>query len=583
MNKYIKLFIVSIGLVSMYSCNDTIDLDTDGHTNSDEIWTDRNNTRGYLNNCYQHRIGGYLSTEGFTDLATSVEKNTVGSSYARWYNDDFSVNDFYAYNMEGNLWSNFFEGIRKCNVFLEHVDGATGDETQEEKDGWKAQALTLRAYYYLELMKRFGQVPLLLKDMGKGADYSGVKKATVGEIAQQIIADCEAALAMPDTQEGFSWNLQDNQNGMMTRGVCYALEAEAITYAKSPLFEDGTFTWDYAVQVTGNALNQLLSHGYELWTTVSPNHINEYDSYFAQTPYDKRAVDKETIYATNGQFNLSLSNGLPFVDGQSSAGLCPNQELIDCYDMKDGTEAVIGYKDAQHLQINAGATYNDNDPYSNRDPRLAATVWFNGSTQLPGGQGVEIQTYDGGNATLNTSGEGLKYTVTGYYMHKYIDGRSNKSVNYDGYIRTKRLADIYFLFAECAYQASSADNQYSFGNLKISAKQAIDKVRARVGMPALPNGMDKSTFERRLRKERAVEFAFEGKRQFDLRRWKSLSSYKVVTGMKAVKNGTAIKYERFVVDARKNTDDKYLLFPLDNAEATKMETITGNNWQNPGW
>ena len=57
----------------------------------------------------------------------------------------------------------------------------------------------------------------------------------------------------------------------------------------------------------------------------------------------------------------------------------------------------------------------------------------------------------------------------------------------------------------------------------MTAREAVNKVRERVGMPALPEGLTKDQFEIRYRNERRVELAFEGHRYFDVRRWKILS------------------------------------------------------------
>lgn len=620
MNKYIKLFVLSLSMTSLTACNDTLDVDNDGHTTSSEIWKDRNKTRGYLNDCYQSRLGIVPNLDGITDGAVSVEKNIPGSNFARWYNDSFTVNDFYAHNMEGSPWAGLYQGIYKCNDFIENIDGATGDETEEEKQSWKAQAYTLRAMYYLELMKRYGQVPLVTTKLSGNYDYSQAKKATVGEITNQILADCDAALATPDGPEGFSWNIRDNQTCIMTRGVANYIKVEAMTYAKSPLFEDGTFTWDKAMEVVTEAFGELLSHDYSLWTSVTPNHLTAYDSYFAQNWNDKRAQDKETIYAVSGQVETSVTllNGLPITDGQTAAGLCPSQELVDAFDMINGQEAITGYSDAQHLHpiINAASGYDDQHPYDNRDPRFYAMIWYNGSKKDNfNASSPTIETFDGGNCQLNETETGYKNTVTGYYLHKYLDGRSTKDVNYNGYWRSWRLADVYLYFAECAYQASSADNRYEVKGFvpvdglkktddnpngqeanKLSAKDALDVIRARayseiektmgtvIPYKPLPTGMDKQTFERRLRKERLIELYMEGKRFSDLRRWKALDTAKQVTGMRCEKqsDGT-FKYTRFAFSPRTNTGDKYQLYPLESSEATKMEKLTGTSWQNPGW
>ena len=588
MKKYIKLLAMALTAFTVTSCNDMINLDNDGHTNMDKLWSDYNGVRGYLNACYNYRIGTYTEPCSTTDEAIDASMNTAGSNYQRWYNTGFVANNYYAYNFEGDWWGNFYQGIRKCNIFLANIDASQTDATDNMKAAWKAQAHTLRAYYYLQLMKRWGQVPLLTSDIGQNADYTKVQKASVGEITKQIIADCEEALATPESEDGFGWYARDNENNIMTRAVCYAIESEAITFAKSPLFEDGTFTWDYAIQITKNALYQLLTHDYSLWTKVSANHMNAYDSYFDHNWNDKRAEDKETIYSTSGQYSWFASNGLPSTDGQTSAGMCPTQELVDAYDMANGQEAITGYSDAQHLHpiINTASGYDPANPYKDRDPRFYATVWYNGAPRhLAAPNGNKLETYVGGREGINLTGNGNRYTVTGYYIHKFVDDRSSKTVNYDGYNRFWRLADLYYNFAECAYQGQGPDNEINIGgNMQMSARDAVNKVRERSGCGDLPSGMDKTTFERRFRKDRLVEFAFEGKRFFDVRRWKVLdSTCKQITAMKITKDGTNLKYERYAYPEHVCTTDKYLLYPFNESEVQKMQDFTKVDWQNPGW
>lgn len=102
-------------------------------------------------------------------------------------------------------------------------------------------------------------------------------------------------------------------------------------------------------------------------------------------------------------------------------------------------------------------------------------------------------------------------------------------------------------------------------------------------MPGIPSGLSVSDFEKRYRNDRRVEFALEPDRYFSLRRWKALSSTAVVSGVKVSGTGKNITYERFSFDKRMTCSDKYLLYPLELSEASKILELTGNDWQNPGW
>lgn len=144
-----------------------------------------------------------------------------------------------------------------------------------------------------------------------------------------------------------------------------------------------------------------------------------------------------------------------------------------------------------------------------------------------------------------------------------------------------RLAELYLNFAEAAYQSAGPDQQVG----GMSAREAVNIVRERVGMPGLPAGLSKADFERRYRKERRVELAFEDHRYYDVRRWKILEQTdRFVTGMKITKNNDGtFKYQRIRLADRKCSDAKFYLYPVNQTDVSKMLQISGQNWQNPGW
>lgn len=562
------------------SCDSALDLDTNGTITMDGVFTDRNRTRGYLNSCYNHRPGQYLYAGSYTDDAEDSDNNTAYTVFDYWYNVGLSSSNFGTFNLDESPWASYYQGIRKCNVFLANIDGATIYATDSEKAGWKAQAYTLRAFYYLQLFKRYGQVPLVLEDYGTVHDYSAEKKASVGQIVTQILTDCDQALATSSSPD-YSWNVLNNQWGIMTKGLAWAIKSQAITFAVSPLFDDGTFTLDEALDITKEALSECLNNGYELWTeTDDVNGYNAYGTYFLYNPDDMRAKDKETIYG-GGKVTAWLAAGIPTIGGMMKAGPCPTQDLVDAYEMANGEAPITGYSDANHLQpiINAASGYDEENPYEGRDPRFYATVFYNGTKRGT----TNIYTYVGG--TCGISETNVKYTHTGYYLKKYGHANSNRNSNSDGFIRMIRLPELYYNFAEIAYQAKSPDEKINMGNgLSMSANDAVSAVRARVGMPAFPAGMTKDAFEKKYRNERRIEYAMDQERYFDLRRWKILKEKTAfVTGMRIEREGSKYIYNRFRFDNRPTSDDKYLLYPIDLSEVNKMLKLTGENWQNNGW
>ena len=146
-------------------------------------------------------------------------------------------------------------------------------------------------------------------------------------------------------------------------------------------------------------------------------------------------------------------------------------------------------------------------------------------------------TVANGNCAISQTTTNTRNTRTGYYMRKFNSVRSEIGSSDDGYFKIFRLAELYLNFAEAAYNATSPDNSYN----GLSAVDALNKIRARAGMPELPSGMSKDEFERRYRNERRVELAFEEHRFFDVRRWKILEQTdRGVSGMQITKDENKI-------------------------------------------
>ena len=169
-----------------------------------------------------------------------------------------------------------------------------------------------------------------------------------------------------------------------------------------------------------------------------------------------------------------------------------------------------------------------------------------------------------------------------------------------------RLAELYLNFAEAAYRAyGNADQQAPATDVEetvtddednettstvtygvaMSARDAVNAVRARVGMPGVTATGD--AFWLRLCNERRVELAFEEHRFFDVRRWTKpdgdlSKTDKRVTGMRIELSDGQKVYSRFSFD-RQSYTSKYLKYPISLDEVRKMLSLTGENWQNDGW
>lgn len=384
MKRYIVFLMMGAVAFITPSCNDMLELEYDGRSSLDELFATKNGVRGYLNSCYNSRIFPDINRSALTDEAQSSERVFQGSLPSLWYADAFSANNYT--NVDGQPWGGIYQSIRKCNIFLQRIEGVTAEELaslEDELTSWKAQAHTLRALYYLQLIKRYGDVPLLTDSYEIDHDFSQDVRSPVSAVVAQILADCDAAMSAPESALGFSWTVRVGENWIMNRAVVQAIRSEAILYAASPLFADGTYSWNDAAQITGSALSNLLTNGYELWTEEPSEDVaqNAYELYFITQHDEQRARDKETIYG-GPKVNVWGSHGMPSTPGQNSAGASPTQELVDAYEMQaTGLSPITGYSDPQHLQpiINPASGYDPENPYVGRDPRFYATIYFNGT------------------------------------------------------------------------------------------------------------------------------------------------------------------------------------------------------------
>lgn len=580
MKTIIKLSSIAIGIaLSAASCTSIEDY-PDGRVDYDKLFTEAGRTGAYMGSCYNAAVISYGNVYGSNSfLAAACDEahdvdDAQGGPMMQW-NNGF-LNPFNNPLSSLSKWS-LYEAIRKCNILLAHIETAKV-MLPSERVQYTGEARGLRAFYYLQIIKAYGDAPLILDNTDEvTTDWSVIKPSTFSKTAKFIIDECRDII---DNNDQLTWRsgTTSSDQSRFSKGIAAAVMSEAALYAASPLYADGTVTWADAADVCKYALDACVANGYSL-RNLSPDGT-EFEK-LAYTPYDymfmvapdvKGADDPEAIMYGRNQLNVWGNNGLPTTYGSTSSGSCPSQELIDSYETLQGEMPILGYSDADHLHpiINSAARYDDNNPYANRDPRLKATVFYNGAPLRPNSSDV-VNTAEGGNCAISTSAK--LATRTGYYLRKFCSPNSSSRGNHDGSFRVFRLAELYLNYAEAANEAAQ-------DKAPDAALLAVNTVRSRVGMPAIKSGISKDDFRTRVRNERRVELAYEGHRFFDVRRWKILDQTdRVVTGMRPTAEG----YTRFVVSHRNAWSDKYLTLPLPGDDVSRILETTGLNLQNSRW
>ena len=492
-----------------------------------------------------------LTTDAMLDAATDDAIHVYKSSAIwRFVDGTWSAN-----RLVDDVWSFYYQAIRAANLYLKESEGQDFKDweySDRYKDmikdftNYRYEVRFLRAFYYFELIKRYHNVPFVL-DVLTLDEANAVKPSSFEQIAKFIVDECsDLATLLPVNYQGFV----DKETGRVTRGAAMALKSRVTLYMASPLFAaNDDAKWKAAA-----------SAAYEL-IAANTYKLDKFANLFSAA--NNKSVEVILARPTGEHGDFEKANFPMGVEGGKTS-TCPTQNLVDAFEMKDGTAF-----DWNNPTMKA-------NPYANRDPRLGMTIVYNDMV-WPAKAKVEI--WEGGENGLPLNNA----TTTGYYLRKYV----NKDISFvSGSTSTKkhhnwilfRYAEVLLNYAEAMTNAFGPD--YTDAQFPISAREAVNQVRKRsdVNMPELPAGMSKADFLERLKNERRVELAFEGHRFWDVRRWKDLNQTANIYGVKVKKTDNGFSYDKFLYETRTITDNLYF-YPISNTEKYKNPSLG----QNPGW
>ena len=587
--------------LSLGSCSDVMDVTPDGRLSLEEVFANPDYTAAYFSQAFDNLPHKMMNYYWFDNLPSALSDESwscddvegVGAINAYKGQGSARENLFetcYNENFECQYWERYWKSIRTINVFLQNIPTAAVN-SETDRSRMTAEAHVLRAYYYLQLIKWYGALPIIKVPFPDDVDYSTVKKSSAVDCLKFVVEDCETAMLCED----LPWRIvNDREFRRLTRAMAAAIRSQAALYAASPLYNTGGENlWDYAYEKNKDSYQKLKANGYELYTQQHhpEEYLNAYGEYFAQNATGgANPIDRETIWLDiKDNWGMWWVWGLP-IQSNYRAGCVPSQELVDAYDMLETGKPVLDlkqpYLDETHLQPNytEGSGYNPARPYEGRDPRFYATIIYNGASIYVGNTKSVVQTYNGGNSELRDNDR--RYTRTGYYLNKYRNWQAYSGLSgQDGKWKHYRMGEVYLNLAEAAIEAGHIDEGLAL----------INDIRHRAGFDPSVDVTATTQEEARLllRHERQVEFAFEEHRFFDTRRWtrneEDLENEKLCTGMRAKRSGLKLTYERFIVGSDGSSPSKlsykakwhFLPIPID--DVSSLEDQTGDRWQNYGW
>jgi starch-binding outer membrane protein, SusD/RagB family len=522
------------------------------------------NAKAYLNTVYaqlqngHNRVGDdYLDAASDDAVSSAVVTVDITKLATGAYNAASQVSS-------DMLWAYYYAGIRSATTFITNIEVVPLKDKLPNgvplAKVWKSEARFIRAMHYFELLKRYGGVPLIgdrVRELGEDVE---LPRNTFGECVNYIVAECDA---IKDSLRYYPIASPDMNGHVATKEAALALKARVLLYAASPLYNGGNID-------PNNPLTGYTNYDANRWKLAADaaSDFMDQNTFFSLVPDFSNVFITENngeviFFRTGGEnTNIETRNGPVGFPGtnQGSGRTSPSQALVDAFPMINGKPVT-------------DASYDPNDPYANRDPRLNKTVLHNGSQWL----NTTIETFQGGR---HKPGGQIQQTKTSYYMRKFM-GNFETSANYAATPHDW----VVFRYAEILLNYAEAQNEFAGATAEVY--QAIQAIRQRAGIQAggdnsygLDAGLTKEQMRTIIQNERRIELAFEEHRYWDIRRWKIAEQVfsTPVNGLVIVKSGTTLNYNIAPV-LTATFDTKRYLYPIVFDEVVKNRNMV----QNPQW
>jgi starch-binding outer membrane protein, SusD/RagB family len=613
MKKY-KLLCLAVIMVFVFGCekafDEALNRADDSRETLEGVLGDLNKVRGMFAATYlgipQDRSDIYFWTtfESLTDNAFEAQAQSMANwrmgllspSFAAVWANRSHPNPYMNSGISGpssGHWGRYWGAIRHCNTFLSNLDKVTvplDRFPQAERELMRDEVIILRAYYYVLLIGMYGPLPFF--DQTPPIDWDGwetLTRPTYQDIANTIVAELQGVIdrgIVPMKRDPFN----EDDKVRVPLGFAYGLISRVLLYNASPLNNPGGDVAKY--EAAAAAAKRFLD--LSAYSLVSFEDTK--DMYIA--PLSENLESREVIWRSRAPFRqVSNTHGmqLALADPPRSnflnqkAGETPTQEIVDCYELKNGAMIIESY-DATHANPTftaeaLAAGYDDvNDPYLNRDDRFYRDILFNGNYFGESYQmgPITVWTYVGAPGTgtngIATSGD-QRRTYTGYHY-----GKDRDPIHYgvgttgDALSRVQvrsiwmRYAEIYLNYAEALCGAGRFNE----------ACDALDMTRLRANQPSIREvpdfrAGDNGWLMKRIQNERRIELVLEDHRFFDIRRWDIISDqqHNTISGMLVEKNDdgsfTHTRYQ--MPHTWECHNEKYKVLPVPLTELVLMPNL----------
>jgi hypothetical protein len=503
-----------------------------------------------------------------------------------------------------SLWGGAWYAIRQANMGLKAIeDGLLVDATQEQRNILQGELYFFRAWFYFELTKYWGGLPYMTEPLEANAQFN-LPRESYQECAEKMAADFQkAADLLPIDWDNTATGAPTKSKNAFRPNKIWALSylGKCLLYAGSPLMVNGqdatgdTYKYDAnyckrAADVLGQVL-QLVESNQTQYSLV--DFADYHELFWTKEkgwlmPGGTEAIMRSPTFGADSYWRQMNSYQIQDICEGDGICLCPAANYVNYFGMQNG----LPLDDP-----NSG--FDKNHPWKDRDPRFYNDFVYDGVKQINSPSGLKeyeyANLYEGGNGVDNPARD----SRTGYLNYKFIPLGANRDDNDYGYGKAThfhlawlRLAEVYLMYAEAA-SVGYGGAKGKAGSCPLTAEDALNKIRARAGVDPVNAAYTSNAnkFMDEVRRERAVELAFEGHRFCDLRRWKLLTVYpyniktmqkfdraKELDPKADPKENEVRNFREEVIITRK-LEAKHYWLPFKNDDVMLYPEF----YQNPGW
>lgn len=621
------------------SCNSFLDIVPDNVPVIDHAFTNAMEAEKYLFTCYSYLPGsgepsGNIGMTAGDEIWLNMPNHVAAPAWdyiakgvrsADRSQPDFWKGSDYTYAL--------FVGIRDCNTFLENIEDKSkvADLSDDKRARWIAEAKFLKAYYHYYLLRMYGPIPIVDRNLPVSASPEEVQvKRQPFDVCVQYIVDlldeCNPDLPAVITN-------RQSELGRITKPINRAVKAQVLLLAASPLFngnsdfanfrdKDGQLLfaadpdpdkWAKAADAALEAIESAESAGHELYYfDDAPFEISETTK--TQLSIRQAICDRwnnEVVWGRSGgrgRAGATLQNAcMPMLDANMNINavrgcIAPTLQIVEEFYTKNGVpieeDKTLDFSQINELRTaTADERYNFQEGYTSarinfdRENRFYADIGFDGGKWImeyhPSRSDVDTYVLQ---AKLGQLGYGQVQgatSSTGYFTKKLVHWESGFGNTTAGVVEYAwpeiRLAEVYLMYAEALNEVEGPVSDVHY---------YLNKIRSRAGLKTVeeswrnysinPTKPDtKEGMREIIQRERLIELALEGHRYWDLLRWKLAATYfnQPIRGWDVTQSDAEAYYQVKTIYNRSFIAPRDYFNPIPNSEMN----VNVNLVQNPGW